>query len=43
MKELSKLMDFRPSIKVVDATLRDGGLVNYFYGGKLWNLIQKKL
>lgn len=31
MKELSKLMDFRPSIKVVDATLRDGGLVNDFY------------
>ena len=24
-------MDFRPSIKVVDATLRDGGLVNDFY------------
>lgn len=31
MKELSELMDFRPSIKVVDATLRDGGLVNDFY------------
>ena len=31
MKELSKLMDFRPSIKVVDATLRDGGLVNDFF------------
>ena len=30
MKELSKLMDFRPSIKVLDATLRDGGLVNDF-------------
>ncbi len=31
MKELSKMMGFRPSIKVVDATLRDGGLVNDFY------------
>lgn len=31
MKELSNLMGFRPSIKVVDATLRDGGLVNDFY------------
>ncbi len=31
MKELSKLMGFRPDIKVVDATLRDGGLVNDFY------------
>lgn len=30
MKELSKLMEFRPSIKVLDATLRDGGLVNDF-------------
>ncbi len=30
-KELTKLMDFRPSIRVVDATLRDGGLVNDFY------------
>lgn len=30
MKEVSKLMDFRPDIKVVDATLRDGGLVNDF-------------
>ena len=30
-KELSKLMGFRPEIKVVDATLRDGGLVNDFY------------
>ena len=29
-KELSKLMGFRPEIKVVDATLRDGGLVNDF-------------
>ena len=31
MKELSKLMDYRPDIKVVDCTLRDGGLVNDFY------------
>ncbi len=31
MKELLKLMDFRPDIRVVDATLRDGGLVNDFY------------
>lgn len=30
MKELSKLMSFRPDVKVVDATLRDGGLVNSF-------------
>lgn len=30
MKEVSKLMDFRPDIKVIDATLRDGGLVNDF-------------
>ena len=31
MKELSNLLGFRKSIKVVDATLRDGGLVNDFY------------
>lgn len=31
MKEISKLMNYRDSIKVVDATLRDGGLVNDFY------------
>lgn len=31
MKEVSKLLDFRPDVKVVDATLRDGGLVNDFY------------
>lgn len=31
MKEVKGLMDFRPGIKVVDATLRDGGLVNDFY------------
>ena len=31
MKEVSKMVGFRESIKVVDATLRDGGLVNDFY------------
>ncbi|MBQ0027559.1 MAG: aldolase catalytic domain-containing protein [Lachnospiraceae bacterium] len=31
MKELKNLMGWRESIKVVDATLRDGGLVNDFY------------
>lgn len=31
MKELSKLMGYRSSVRVVDATLRDGGLVNDFY------------
>ena len=31
MKEISKLLDYRPDIKVVDATLRDGGLVNDFF------------
>jgi 4-hydroxy 2-oxovalerate aldolase len=31
MKELAKLMDYRKEIKVLDATLRDGGLVNDFY------------
>ncbi|MBR4555530.1 MAG: aldolase catalytic domain-containing protein [Ruminococcus sp.] len=30
MKEISKLLSYRPDIKVVDATLRDGGLVNDF-------------
>lgn len=30
MKEVSKLLDYRPEIKVIDATLRDGGLVNNF-------------
>lgn len=30
MKEISKLMGYRESVKVVDATLRDGGLVNNF-------------
>lgn len=31
MKERVKLMDFRSEIRVVDATMRDGGLVNDFY------------
>lgn len=31
MKEIISLMDYRSSIKVIDATLRDGGLVNDFY------------
>ncbi len=31
MKEIKSLLDYRESIKVVDATLRDGGLVNDFY------------
>lgn len=31
MKELSNLINYRSDIKVVDATLRDGGLVNDFY------------
>ena len=31
MKEITKLMDYRSDIRVVDATLRDGGLVNDFY------------
>ena len=31
MKELSNLMGYRPGVKVVDETLRDGGLVNGFY------------
>ncbi|MFQ9514429.1 MAG: aldolase catalytic domain-containing protein [Eubacterium sp.] len=31
MKELSKLMEYRADVKVLDATLRDGGLVNDFY------------
>ena len=30
-KEISKLLEVRESIRVVDATLRDGGLVNDFY------------
>ncbi len=31
MKEISNLLNYRDSIKVVDATIRDGGLVNDFY------------
>ncbi|MDD6570844.1 MAG: aldolase catalytic domain-containing protein [Thermoflexaceae bacterium] len=31
MKELANLMNYRSDVKVVDATLRDGGLVNDFY------------
>ena len=31
MKERAKLMDFRSEIRVVDATMRDGGLVNDFF------------
>ena len=30
MKEISKLLDYRKDIKVLDATVRDGGLVNNF-------------
>lgn len=30
-KELKQLMGFRPSVRVLDATLRDGGLVNDFF------------
>ena len=31
MKEIASLLGYRDSVKVVDATLRDGGLVNDFY------------
>lgn len=31
MKEISHLMNYRESVKVLDATLRDGGLVNDFF------------
>ncbi|MBQ8297734.1 MAG: aldolase catalytic domain-containing protein [Ruminococcus sp.] len=31
MKEISKLMDYRSDVRLVDATMRDGGLVNDFY------------
>ncbi len=31
MKEISKLMGYRSDVRVIDATLRDGGLVNDFY------------
>ena len=31
MKEVEKLMDYRSDVRVIDATLRDGGLVNDFF------------
>lgn len=31
MKEISSLIAYRPGVKVLDATLRDGGLANNFY------------
>lgn len=31
MKEISNLIAYRPDVRVIDATLRDGGLVNDFY------------
>lgn len=31
MKQLANLLDYREDVKVLDATLRDGGLVNDFY------------
>ena len=31
MKEISKLMNYRSDVRVIDATLRDGGLVNNFF------------
>jgi 4-hydroxy 2-oxovalerate aldolase len=31
MKELAKLMGYREAVRIIDATLRDGGLVNDFY------------
>ena len=31
MKQVEHLLGYRASIKVMDATLRDGGLVNDFY------------
>ena len=31
MKDIKELMDYRSGVRVVDATLRDGGLVNDFY------------
>ena len=31
MKEIASLIAYRPDVKVLDATLRDGGLVNDFY------------
>ncbi|MDO5403664.1 MAG: nucleoid-structuring protein H-NS, partial [Eubacteriales bacterium] len=31
MEQKGELVSFRPDIKVVDCTIRDGGLVNNFY------------
>ena len=31
MAQKGNLLTFRPDVKVVDATIRDGGLVNDFY------------
>ncbi len=31
MKEISSMLNYRSSVRVLDATLRDGGLVNDFY------------
>lgn len=31
MEENKRIMNYRPEIKILDATLRDGGLVNNFY------------
>ena len=31
MEESKRIIDYRPEIKVLDATIRDGGLVNSFY------------
>ena len=31
MKEISSLLNYRSDVKVIDATIRDGGLVNDFY------------
>jgi len=31
MGQRGNLMTYRPDIKVLDATIRDGGLVNNFY------------
>ncbi len=31
MKEIAKLMNYRESVRVLDVTMRDGGLVNDFY------------
>ncbi len=31
MKDISKLIDYRSDVKVMDATIRDGGLVNDFF------------